>query len=224
MTRSLAFVGILISFIASFYAPGAIAATPPIETMITWSSPTIVPPWYQGRALPNSKTPIEAKIILTAASRIIDTSTYTMRWFKNGILIANGRNLSRIVVLPDQSPSTIIRLRVTVSDETGTTISESTTLIELTQPRVVIDAPAPMKRVTNVPTTLTALPFYFSLKNQSTLLTQWFVDGVFVGSRPELTVATTAKTLPTAQIEASIEDAATGLESAFKTITLLPRL
>jgi len=152
------------------------AATKP-ELLLTWSADVFAPQGYSGKLIPSKGSTITAALELIDGGKIINLSPYEVRWYRGDNLFKKGKGLKRISLTIDVSESIGVPLKAVVVGYKGVE-EEATMGIPAKEPELIIDAPYPLRRVSDATIELRALPYFFNIENISDLIFKWQANGI----------------------------------------------
>ena len=170
--RHTAIAGTLLAFSAALpLALNAQDAAEP-ELLVTWRADSYAPPGFRGKALPTIGSAVNFSLELIQDGKIADLSQTEIRWYRNRTFISSGIGQKQMTLVVPPGASSQERIRATAVDFGGED-HETTVLLPVVAPEVVIDAPAasgPAMR-------FRALPYFFNTGFQSELVFEWRVNG-----------------------------------------------
>lgn len=181
VSRKSALVPLLALAVGFFIFGGATAraqtANAP-QFLLTWQATgSYVPPGYQGKALPNLISTINASMELIQNGKPVDLSDQTIYWYQNDILIGGGTGTRHISFTSFGGAPNFITLKVELPSYNGGLLLHEIQ-IPIVQPKAVIGAQHPSGQFSGNPLTLQATPYFFNVTDPSSLSYIWSVDGV----------------------------------------------
>lgn len=157
------------------HASKALAAP---SVLVTWSAPeNLVPPGYEGKALPTAGSSITASVEVIDEGKIANISDKAIYWYVNGKFIEGGVGVKKVNIgVPPLIFTGSFELRVRIlnykREEVGKII-----FIPVVFPKAVIEAPFPNREFTKTAIELKALPYFFKTTSHSRLKFEWKVNG-----------------------------------------------
>lgn len=141
------------------------AANPAL--MITWKATSHVPAAYTGKALPTIGSPLTVSAAIIDNGRVIDPSSYSVRWYEDGNLSKTVRGDASFRSFAPRMGEDSLTLRASVPDYGGETL-DTFIDIPVALPEIVIDsAKLPM---------LTPLFYFWNITDPSSLSVEWSSD------------------------------------------------
>ncbi|MFA6407562.1 MAG: hypothetical protein WCV80_02550 [Candidatus Paceibacterota bacterium] len=167
-------------------------------TYITWRANNFYPAGFKGKALPTPGTTIIIAAEVIKSGKLFDSSTATFSWSVDGrsALTGVGKKEYSFVATKKDSKSHFVQVSIKSGMETIT----GAITIPLTVPQTVIEAPFPMKKVSeNIKGNIQAIPYFFNITSISDLLFSWRVNSFNknAGSDNQLTFETGSPQLAT---------------------------
>ena len=146
--------------------------------VLTWQASSFVPPDYQGQALPTASTPFVAALELIDEGKFANLGQSDIQWYVNGNLKQSGKNLKSFRYGPPVTNSAVdgYALKVKISNYKNSS-RESTVVIPIVHPDLVIDVPYPNKEVVATSSIWTAFPYFFDVLTPSDLSFSWTANG-----------------------------------------------
>jgi len=138
-----------------------------LELDLNWHCSTLVPNWYQGRALPVRGSTLTVSAITTQPNLIYD-------WYldRNYIKYASGPNRDSFSFIVTEWPGYEHNIRVKVYNTDQTIIGYASTSIKVQEPEVHLGAREYVLKLGQVKT-FQAIPYFFTSSN---LKYQWLFD------------------------------------------------
>ena len=162
----------------------------PADVDVLWEGQTTIPPFYQGRPLPNAASPITVLAVphIALNGSELPASSLIYSWKQNGIALADasGYGKSSLVITPPRFGQTFT-VSVHVENTSGSAAAEGSATITPQTPTIVIYEHAPLlgirfeKNISSVfpfsgdEISFAAFPLFFA--NTSILGGQWSLDG-----------------------------------------------
>lgn len=173
----------------------------PAEIDIVWEADSYVPPFYRGRALPGSNSPIRAQAVgrfATDGGTAIPTEDIVYTWYRNDAVVEKGRGKS-IVTVPGPSLFSTDTLRVVAVSADGAHSSAASADIPSTDPFVMLHENHPLFGILyhrsleqgaitmETEQRVTAVPYFASILSprDAGLLYEWAVNDSRIDPNPE---------------------------------------
>ncbi len=162
-------------FLVMHRAAAQTAATEP-RLFITWRADTYAPAYFSGKLMPTGNSVVNASVGLFDDGRFVDLSMRQIYWYLNGEFAAGGVGLQRIYFRTPSRPGDVVALRAQLPDYRGKVILK-TISVPVVFPEAVIEAPAPIGKITGDSFLFFARPFFFNVKRFSDLVISWQING-----------------------------------------------
>jgi hypothetical protein len=145
--------------------------------LITWKAHTLVPSFYEGKALPSAGSTIEASVAALSNNRLVDLSDYTITWLLNGSKIASDTGLTRITTALNYFGVQRYTLTAFIPDYNTNKLVQTVT-IETAAPKLVVSLDAQSKTSNSLLSTVSAVGYFFSAALQRNLDITWTAGGI----------------------------------------------
>jgi len=161
-----------------FLAVSFVNAQSAPEFLISWRAESYVPPDFQGKPLPIAGSPLTVSFELLEAGKPISLAGKEIYWFIDEKSFSAGRGKQSVTFpTPAEKKGFIdVRIEVPHPKRVGEVLTQ-TVSIPIVEPEAVIYAPYPGRRLYGSVITVSALPFFFNVKNTEELSFYWEVNG-----------------------------------------------
>ncbi len=149
------------------FAPLLASAANP-SLVITWKASSYVPPDYAGKALPTTGSAILASATILEDGRVINPSSYSVRWYENGNLSATARGDAPFSFFAPRMGEDSVTLRASVPEYGDETI-DAFVDIPIARPEIVID-------FARLPT-ITPIFYFWNVTDPTSLSIEWSSEG-----------------------------------------------
>ena len=144
----------------------AYAQTNNAEFLVNWKSSSLVPSFYQGKALAINLSTINIGFELVKNGGLVNLSGYEIRWLVNGSLIASGIGLQSTQFTANTNLRDLV-VTIIVKGFNGGDL-EKALVIPLVSPESVFEKRTGL---------LYAWPYFFNVKSLSNLIFNWEING-----------------------------------------------
>jgi len=151
-----------------------------LDLVLTWRGYSLVPTAYEGRILSSGGAPVVVKLQAFEDGRPVSLAGYDVEWRSNGIPYSRGENKTEFRFLTETYPPSFYVVSATVREGRAIAGSASVEIPVARQPKVVINAAYPDKKVPRTDAVFQALPYFFSAKNLSDLSFSWSIAGLTI--------------------------------------------
>lgn len=152
------------------------AQVPANGAYITWSTNTYVPPFFEGKRLPTSGSPVTAWVVVFDNGKAIDLSQATIYWYADSNLLQSGTGNQRVSFNAQDETENLTSLQVKVQDATGN-LWNANIQVPVISPKATIAANYPGGIFNTSPAVVTAVPYFFNTTDLSSLVYAWSVNG-----------------------------------------------
>ncbi len=147
------------------------------SVILTWQALNFVPSDYQGKTLPTAGTPFTAAVELVDNGKFASLEGSNVQWYVNGDLKQSGKNLKLFRYNPplaNVAESYALKVKISNYKNGG---HESTVVVPLVHPELVIDAPYPNQEVEAISSVWRALVYFFDVLSPDALSFSWSANG-----------------------------------------------
>lgn len=196
------------------------------QLMVTWSTPTYVPFWFHGKALPTANSSITASVELVDGGSIVDLSGQKIYWYVNDQFVNGGVGLQKVAFSAPSVANNIMDLRVEVPSYKSSQANAVLKTVEIPVVRgeAVIEAPFPDSQFSSDSLDLNGWPFFFNTKDSSRLKFSWSANGessqnlenpeaLTVNINPDAASGSSLNVLLSISVPGSISDIATAVKN-----------
>lgn len=177
--KKLRFFWIFVLLFLLFFS-AASAQQNDIQIFLTWKAEnSLTPPFYAGKVLPNSQSPVRLAVSVIDGGVPINLSEYEVRWFLGIKKIASGKGLDKLVFSPDLAARTNKYVfSVEVRGYKNSFLKKSAP-VPVSNPIAVISPGFNPNALTGAEATLEfeAQPFFFPAKSLEELSFSWSTSG-----------------------------------------------
>lgn len=199
---------------------------PAPKLFITWKAESYAPADFSGKILPTANSPITASVELIDNGKVINLvqQSSTVYWYLNDNFLQGGKALQEIAFRAPDAAGGTLDLRAEIPNYRNGPALKTVT-IPIAQPETVIEAPFPSGIFSSPSIELTALPYFFNMKDLSRLNFDWSVNGetpTGAENPQKLTIKAGSAAAPGSaiQISLNIRNPLDILQVGSKTITL----
>lgn len=153
-----------------FAAFAAVQSTP--ELLLTWKANTYVPAVFSGVIFPTLGSTVDAAVTLIDGGKPISLAKQEVRWFLNNKLMKGdiGANVAQFTVGTFTSAGS---LAIKVALNYRGKLLESTVIVPVAQPELVIRVPSPDETLSVGSHILKSLPYYWNIADSNALRVSW---------------------------------------------------
>jgi len=184
MTVSSRFLMVVVSIFIIFTTYNLIsskAASP--QVLLSWeATSSYVPADYPGKALPSPLSPVIVKVGVFQDGKMVDLSSYTIRWFLDEYSSSQGKGVTSFTIPPAlRTNKDSYKIRVELLDYDPRAVLSKAVSIPIISPKVVINGGKNAKYVSFGDNSFEAIPFYFNISQKTQLRYSWTAGNKFLG-------------------------------------------
>lgn len=159
----------------------------PYHTILQWQTSSFYPSNYQGKPLPSDGSLVRVSLQLLRDNKIIDASSYPIKWYANNKYFREGTGLTEISFRVDESRGDFYSIKASVTTDGGV-VSEFLT-IPIAQPELILESTATNGGIKpNSSVTFSVVPYFFNIQSLADLNISWNIQGQKIANEKKSTL------------------------------------
>jgi hypothetical protein len=180
--QPITFVGVLLVAGYCLLAVGVNAQTNSAQIILTWQAQNFYPADYPLKPLPTVRSAVVVSAEIVKNGKLADSSQTVFTWYIEDNFFDRGSGLNSILFTASQNDykKNFVKVEAVYGDER----LERTISIPITNPKIILNVPAPNREIfPNTKIDIQAIPYFFNVTSITDLIFSWQINGVRQNAR-----------------------------------------